>query len=78
MNEPDKTKILRPLDETTKASLIGGSPLAIITVWAIENFALPPGTHLDATVAIAFGTVGTVFFGELWLTFKRFLNHLSE
>lgn len=79
---PVPEKIFKPIEHSTTAALAGGAPLAIITVWVIETYWLPPHTHLDATVATAFGTIGAIAFGEVWLVVRtaldRFVHFLSE
>lgn len=69
--EPRKAPMV---DYSSKAAFIGGTPLAVVTVWAIETFYLPPGDHLPATVAVAAGTIGATVFGELWKAFKALLD----
>lgn len=75
MNEPQP--VLKPLDDSSKAALLGGAPLAIVSVWLTQNFFLPPDTTLDPTAAVAIGTVGATLFGELWIVFKRLLDKIG-
>lgn len=73
-----KPTVMRSIDATTKASIFGGTPVAVVTVWLIEHVWLAPGEHLDSTVAVAMGTVGAVVFGELWMTFQRLLRRIAN
>lgn len=66
------------VDYSTKATLLGGTPLAVATVWVIETFYMPQGQHLEATVAVALGTIGASVFGELWKAFKALLDRWIE
>lgn len=82
MNAPDPLPppppIFRPIERSTTAALVGGAPLAIVTVWVIQTYWLPKGQTLDATTATAFGTVGSIFFGELWLVVRAALDRLTH
>lgn len=62
------------MDYSTKATLLGGTPLAVATVWVVEHIALQPGQHLDSTVAVAFGSIGATVFGELWKVLSALLE----
>ena len=70
--------IVRKPDASTNAAVLGGVPLATVTVWIVENFMLPKHYKLDTTTAVAIGSVGAAVFGELWVTFKRLLDRIGN
>lgn len=75
--KPDNGSILKPLDSSSKAAIVGGMPLAVATVWFIQEFVVPAGKVIEPTVAMALGTVGATVFGELWVVFKRLLDRIG-
>jgi hypothetical protein len=77
MNTPDPVPASsRPplIDRSSVASLTGGAPLAIATVWAVQTFGMKPGSQIDPTVACALGSVGATVFGEAWKAFTAVLD----
>lgn len=71
--------ILKPLDQSSKAALLGGTPLATVTVWCLDNFFVKPrGLEMEPSVTVAFGIIGAVFFGEVWLIFTNIAKLLLE
>jgi hypothetical protein len=77
--EAPAPKVIQPVESSTKASLLGGAPLATLTVYLWEQFYLVPHhQHFDATTAVAIGTVGAAVFGEAWLIVSRLINRLLQ
>lgn len=70
-------KVFQVPNTSTTAALVGGVPIAVATIWYIENFMLPAGYEIDATVAVALGSIGTVIFGELAKVAKRLLDRIA-
>lgn len=68
----------KPLDPSSKASLLGGAPLAAVTVWVIQTYYLPKGYTLEAPIAVGLGAVGATVFGELWQLLLQLINILLE
>lgn len=82
MNEPNPT-LNKPIDSSTKATVLGGLPLATVTVWWLQNIYLKPrGLTLDVPTATAFGILGAAVFGEVWQFLSAlgaiFLNVIKE
>ncbi len=72
MNAP----VLQVPDRTTTASVVGGVPLATLTVWLVQRYGLRPDEMLDPTVAVALGSLGAAVFGEVWHILHRLLNRV--
>lgn len=71
--------LAKPLDSSSKAALVGGTPLATITVWYLEEvYCKPRGITMSTPVAVAFGVIGATFFGELWSFFTLLAQKLLE
>lgn len=78
-DQPKLTEVLlKPMDPSSKAALVGGAPLATVTVWMLEQYLRPKGLVLETPVAVAFGVIGATFFGELWEFFTLFTRKLLE
>jgi hypothetical protein len=77
-NPSNPPPILQKPEASSSAAFVGGTPLAAITVWCIENLYLKPRglPLLDSYAAVAFGSAGAIFFGELWLVAKRLLDRI--
>lgn len=70
--------LAKPMDPSSKAALVGGAPLATVTVWCLETYLKPRGLVLETPVAVAFGIIGATFFGELWGLFILLTQKLVE
>ena len=66
------------MDSSSKAALVGGAPLATVTVWFLEVYLKPKGLVLETPVAVAFGIIGATVFGELWEIFTLLSQRLLE
>ena len=85
MNDPRPLPLVPgSIDLSTKATVLGGGPLATVIVWWFDNLYLKPRglPPLDNVAAVSFGVVGAALFGESWKygveVAEVFLTYLKE
>lgn len=68
---PTPAPVLKKPDGSSTASLVAGTPLAVLCVMLFQQVT---GHPLDATAATAVGSIGATVLGELVMIVKRLLN----